>query len=236
MWCSGARACWPCVAAAAVLLATARAGAEEGVLAELPFLDEVPWFGKVEDGHIAVDLSPHASRPFVLLLDTGAEHSMLTPRYARDLGVVVSGSRDRPVRRATRLGRYLELWVDTSSSDTGARRFEIGLLGGNFLERYVVEVDYQARRVRFLDPESRGVSEATAEPGEIVVPMRLTNRRPAVEIALGSGSAWFLMDTGAPSDLVLSEEYETANFDLNHLHGLPFTHDFLATMSSSWFR
>nr|MDJ0869545.1 VWA domain-containing protein [Myxococcota bacterium] len=46
----------------------------------------------------------------------------------------------------------------------------------------------------------------TAEPGEIVVPMRLTNRRPAVEIALGSGSAWFLMDTGAPSDLVLSEE------------------------------
>jgi hypothetical protein len=191
----------------AAVLAVSVARAEEGVLAELPFLEAVPHYGEVDPGHIAIDLSPPAFRPFPLLLDTGAQHSILGPLYARAVGVSVRRVKRTPYRRATILGRDLQFLVDVRASDSGTQTgIEIGLLGGNFLEAYVLEVDYASRRVRFLDPDLRPVSEDAADPGEVVVPMRLTNQRPTIEIRLGSGSAWFLMDTGAPGDLLLSEE------------------------------
>jgi hypothetical protein len=56
-------------------------------------------------------------------------------------------------------------------------------------EDFVVDVDYRKARVRFLDPNVRPVSEETAEPGEVMLPIRLSDRRPAVEIHLGTGSA-----------------------------------------------
>jgi predicted aspartyl protease len=191
----------------AVVFAVSVARAEEGVIADLPFLEAVPHYGEVDPGHVAIDLSPQASRPFPLLLDTGAPHSILGPQYARAVGVSVRRVKNTPYRRATILGRDLQFLVDVRASDSGTQTgIEIGLLGGNFLEAYVLEVDYASRRVRFLDPDLRPVSEDAADPGEVVVPMRLTNQRPAIEIRLGSGSTWFLVDTGAPDDLLLSEE------------------------------
>ncbi len=199
---SGARAL-----AAALLLLAARAAAEEGVLAELPFLHELPE-GEVQQGDIAIDLSPHPGSPFPMILDTGAGHSVLTPGYARAVGVSVRAARDfdRPYRKGTVLGRDLLFRIDVDSSDTGARRFEAGLLGTNFLEHYVVEIDYAAERVRFLDPEIRPVAEDAAEPGEVVVPMVFVDRVPAIEIGLGDAPLRVLVDTGAPLGLLLSEE------------------------------
>lgn len=192
--------------AAAIWLAPAVPAAEQGVLAELPFLDEIPLRGALGSGHIAIDIAPEGKRPLPMLLDTGADWPVMTPRYARKLGVSVRRIKRDPYRKKTILGQDLRFYVDTSSSETGARSFEIGVLGGEFLADYVVEVDYRKRIVRFLDPKLRPVSEATADPGEFVLPMRLTDRRPALEIHLGTGSAWFLMDTGAPTDLGISEE------------------------------
>ena len=53
------------------------------VLAELPFLDHP------EKNRIVVDLAPEGHRPFPLMLDTGATHSVITPVMARSLGVSV---------------------------------------------------------------------------------------------------------------------------------------------------
>lgn len=185
----------------------AAAAPEGGVLAELAFLDEIPNYGEVDAGHIAIDLSPYPTRRFPLLLDTGASFSVMTPRYARSVGVSVRSAKDSFYRKSTVLGRDLEFRVDTRRSDTsGWALGDVGLLGGNFLDSYVVEVDYEKRRVRFLDPDRHAVSEDSAAPGEVVVPMRLIEHCPAMEIRLGSGSAWFIIDTGAPLDLGISEE------------------------------
>ena len=193
----------------ALLLALAPlpASAADGVLADLPFIGALPLYGPVGDGHVAIDLSDHERRRLPLLLDTGAQATLMTPLFARELGVSVRRHmNDRPYRRRTLLGRDLQFWVDTSSSDTGTRSgIEVGLLGGDFLRDYVVEVDYRKRRVRFLDAQLRSVSRDTAAPGEIVVPLRLSDGRPEIEIALGTGSAWFIMDTGATMDLEMSE-------------------------------
>lgn len=198
----------PLVAALLHLLAPGPGWAsEEGVLAELPFLDPLSHDGPLYPGHVRIDLSARPGRPLPMLLDTGAAGTVMTPLYARALRITVRKHKQGYYRRSTILGRNLEFHVGTRSSETGSRTgWEFGLLGANFLREYVVEVDYQRKRVRFLDPSVWSVSEETAEPGEWVLPMGMTDNRPTVEIELGSGRAHFLMDTGATMDLMLSEE------------------------------
>ena len=179
-----------------------------GVLAELPFLDPLVHEGPLYPGHIRIDLSPRPRRPFPMLLDTGTAETLMTPLYARALGISLrSRAGSDSYRRSTILGRDLQLRVDVRAAGTGSRSgFEYGLLGTNFLRAYVIEVDYQKQRVRFLDPELWSVSEQTARPGEWILPMGFSEGRPTLEIDLGSGSAHFLMDTGAGDELTISSE------------------------------
>ncbi len=119
------------------------------VVADLPFLDSP------DPSSIVIDLArEEGARPFPLVLDTGASFSTLTPRLARELGVRVRSTKRSPYRRATRLGRDLQFRVDARRGDMASQTGrEFGLLGGNFLVEYVVEIDFPRRRVRFLDPD-----------------------------------------------------------------------------------
>jgi predicted aspartyl protease len=137
-----------------------------------------------------------------LVLDTGATRSVMTPGMARDLGVHVRRARTRPYRRPTRLGRDLQFFVDASSSDTGARGgWEYGLLGGEFLARYVLEIDCAARRVRFLDAGRYRVPEVPADDRETVVRLRTPANRPHAEVLLDGHAVRLLVDTGDPFSL-----------------------------------
>jgi predicted aspartyl protease len=169
------------------------------VIAALPFLRP-----EAQD-RIYVDLAPEGSRSLVLMLDTGASTSVMTPLAARALGVSVRRTKSSPYRRATRLGRDLQFWVDDLSSDTGSRTgWEYGLLGGDFLEHYVVELDFQERQVRFLDPKRYRVPERVTGPDEAVIPMRVIARRPFTTIEANGKRSQVVIDTGFPSLLVLS--------------------------------
>lgn len=185
-----------------LLAPTLVAGSEpppEAVLADLPFAGEEP-------NRVVVDLAPEGSaRPFPLFLDTGAQHSVLTPLLARQLGVGVRRHKSTPYRRPTRLGRDLQFWIDDQSSDTGSKTgWEYGLLGGCFLAEYVVEIDFPGRRVRFLDRRRYHVPEAVAGPDEAVLPMRVVANRPVVEVELDGRRLRVLLDTGAPDTLIVS--------------------------------
>ncbi len=139
------------------------------------------------------------------MLDTGAVFSVMTPLAARAAGVSVRRLKSSPYRRATRLGRSLQFWIDDSSSDTGSRTgWKYKLLGGNFLEHYVVELDFQARRVRFLDPKLYRVPERVTAPDEAVIPLRVTRRRPYATIEVNGKKLQVSIDTGAPFPLYLS--------------------------------
>ena len=195
---------WLAAVALVSLLATPRVIASESaltsVLADLPFLESH------EANRIYVDLAPagHA-RPFRLLLDTGATFSVLTPRSARAMGVHVRRLKSDPYRRKTLLGRDLLFFVDTRSSDTASRTgWEYGLLGGNFLAEYVVELDFVQRRVRFLDPGAYEVPESVESPAEAVVPIQIVSNRPGMTIHVNDQPITVLLDTGAPIGLMLS--------------------------------
>jgi predicted aspartyl protease len=191
------------VLVAAVVLSMAAAQAQspapEAVVADLPFLDSPG------PSSIVIDLArEEGARPFPLILDTGASFSMLTPRLARDLGVRVRSTKRSPYRRATRLGRDLQFRVDTRGGDVASKTgSEFGLLGGNFLVEYVVEIDFPRRRVRFLDPDRYAVAEQTAAPDETVLPLRLVSNRPIVEVEIEGKPVKLLLDTGTSYGVVL---------------------------------
>jgi len=179
------------------LLSTAAAQLQDpppaAVIADLPFLDSP------HPSSVVVNLAREtAARPFPLALDTGASFSTVTPGLARELGVQVRSTKRSAYRRATRLGRDLQFRVDVRGGDTASKTGrEFGLLGGNFLVKYVVEIDFPGRRVRFLDPDRYRVPEQTTAPDETVLPLQLVSNRPIVEVEIEGHPVSLLLDTGA---------------------------------------
>jgi predicted aspartyl protease len=171
----------------------------EAVIAEVPFLTSD------EPNRILVDLAPDGYPPFRMMIDTGAADSVLTPRYAQKLGVIVRRTKDTPYRHATRLGRDLQFWVDVSSSDTASKTgWEYGLLGGTFLREYVVELDFAGRQVRFLDPERYKVPEKVEAENEAVIPIKVVGNRLILPVSIGTGVVQVMLDTGAWDSVILS--------------------------------
>lgn len=190
---------------AAPLVASRLATAED--TSEVPagaIVADLPFEPGAEEHRVIVDLAPDGSRPLRLMLDTGASISIMTPGAARDAGVSVRRTKMDPYRRETRLGRDLLFRVDVRSSDTGSKTgWEYGVLGSDFLAGYVVELDFDGERVRFLDPEKYRVpEEGTA--GAFVLPLELAGTRPVVKASLNGHETALLVDTGAPWTLVLS--------------------------------
>lgn len=171
---------------------------EEAVIGVLPFVPGYPT-------RVMVDLAPDGQKPFVMKLDTGAAQSVLTPGMARSLGVRIRRLKRTPYRKGTRLGRDLQFHVDTKTSDTASKTgFEYGVLGGEFLDDYVLELDYPGERVRFLDPKKYRVPEETEAPDERVVKFKRAGTRILTEIEIGGKSALVVLDTGAPNSAILS--------------------------------
>jgi len=191
------------------VVATALAAAADelppgAVLAELPFL-EAP---ENDPDKVHIDLAPEGNaRSLSLMLDTGANMSVMSPGAARERGVRTRRIKTTPYRRATRLGRDIHFWVYTRRSDGfGPGGAEFAVLGGDFLSDYVVEIDYPGRRVRFLDSDRVSVPEKAPEPDATVVPMRVVAGRPLVPVEIAGEMIRVVLDTGGFPELGLSGE------------------------------
>jgi hypothetical protein len=159
--------------------------AADAILAELPF---EAWH---ETNRVVLNLAPVGQKPFRLMLDTGANTSVITPRMARSMGVSVRRLKNSPYRRATRLGRDLQFLVNTRRSDTASNvGFEYGLLGCDFLDDYVVEIDFPQRRVRFLDPKRYVLPEQVSAPDKHILRLRRIDTRIGAEIERMAVGAW----------------------------------------------
>ena len=165
----------------------------------------LPFESGDEPNRVLVNLAPPGGRPFLMMLDTGASDSVVTPLMARELGVRVRKLKTDAYRRATRLGRDLQFYVDTRRSDTGSRTgWEYGLLGAEFLNDYVLEIDFPGKQVRFLDPKKYEVPEQVEAADERVLEVKLSSSRPLVPIRVNGNETTVLLDTGDPGTGVLS--------------------------------
>ncbi|MCH2169851.1 retroviral-like aspartic protease family protein [Myxococcota bacterium] len=168
-------------------------------------LDSIPFDPQSTPGRIVLDLAKDGSPSLPLILDTGANLSVLTPGLARQIGVSVRRSKTTPYRRATRLGRDLQFYVDARRSDTRSPAgFEYGVLGSDFLDDYVLEIDFEERRVRFFDPAHYRVPDQANGLSETVLPMTLGGTRAFVELEVEGQPLKVLIDTGAPDTLIVS--------------------------------
>jgi hypothetical protein len=173
--------------------------APEAVIATLPFRPAN------EPNRVLIDLSPTAGRRFEMMIDTGAADSVVTPLFARELGVSIRRNKSTPYRKSTVLGRDIQFWVDTQASDTGSKTgWEFGVVGGEFLDDYVVEIDFPGGKVRFLDPKKYAVPEAVDAPDEAVIPVKIVGNRIHLPVELDGKRVELLLDTGAPDTMVLS--------------------------------
>lgn len=193
----------------------------EALVAEVPFHPDTP------ASRVTLDLAPDGRPPFVLLLDTGASASVFSVGAARALGVSIRRDRSTAYRKATRLGRDLQFWVSDSSSDTASRTgWDYALLGADFLDDYVLEIDYPGRTVRFYDPRRFAVPESVSRPDESVLRFRRNGRRILTDLEIEGTVVTVLLDTGSPGVAIsgrVAEKAAIAWKDLPELEGVQGT-------------
>ena len=168
---------------------------DEAVLAELPFIDR-------DSANVWVNVSADPARPLEVMLDTSQGTSQLGAAKMRALG------RRTRARVATPMGRSIRfLGGNLLPPDTA-------VVGHDFLRHYVLEIDYPARRVRFLDRGHYVTPESVDDPREAILPLRIRGGFPEVEIEIGGRPLHAVLDTAGTLGLLLEPEVaRSAGFD-----------------------
>lgn len=175
-------------------------------VARLPF--------RYRGGHVWLRASVNGQPPADFILDTGCSLSAFDEAFARKAGLVLEGdlvvqgvggydtggfARVRSVRVLAGDGDGVEvrdLQVAVVELQQEMQTFEwdkpAGLLGYDFLSRFVVEIDFDHSLVTLHDPatyQHRGGGEA--------IPMELRNNIPTVEVTLERAcTGRFIVDVG----------------------------------------
>ena len=156
-------------------------------------------------------------------LDSGFENSVIDPKWIGPLGLKAGRKQrvDAPggsVERATITGASLELpglqisnqvfsAIDQSAFAQFYGQAVDGILGFDFIERFVTEIDYEAQRLRLYDPATYRYDGAGFS-----VPIDVSMRQPYVEArVLQKGEApaqgRFEIDTGSMDALTLNTPF-----------------------------
>jgi predicted aspartyl protease len=188
----------------ALLVTTAGAFALDGRAGPVPFdLDD--------EGAVVVSVEIAGQGPFELLIDSGSSHTAITPDTAARLGVrpvakteLVSAA-GRRLAAVVPLGRVV---VGTASVEgllatvadpallARAGRHLDGVLGQDFLRRFVYTIDYRRRQLTWGEHDGGSRLALEEEGGRflVVVPQR------------DGGSRRFVPDTGS-SHIVLFQRH-----------------------------
>ncbi|MCP9235173.1 PDZ domain-containing protein [Lewinella sp. JB7] len=195
---------------------------------------EIPF--DLENDFIVIPILLNGSVPLRFIVDTGAENTVVLDKTITDI-LNVSYRRTFKIRGAdidSELTAYLATGVNMRISDRLLARnrsvlvleenyfnFERitgtsihGIIGGDFLMRFVVEFDFR-RQIMFLhDPSKFRVRRAFKE-----VPSTFIRNRPYLNVGIGvlrdsTTTRRLLMDTGAGLSLLMHTYPDTAHLDL----------------------
>lgn len=178
-------------------------------------------------GHtVLVHAMLNDQEPVTLLLDTGAARTMLTPDIARRLGI--SPALDAPRSPIVMLGgqraqmpliRLASLAVgDTAVADLQVGVFTPlprtpfidGLLGGDFLKRFTLKLDYARSRLQFTPqaPPDLASGLPSVSPATVpsTIPIETSGNHILVRAVLNHREAvTLLLDTGATHTMLTPE-------------------------------
>ena len=206
------------VVLAAIATGTSRSGPAAAPSVSLPF----EWVNR----HIVMQVSVNGSRPLPFVLDTGAKRAIVKLDRAKELGLALHGTVTgrgagpgqtvgSQVRNATftvpgvaKPPQPLTLALPLATLASSLGQDVDGILGGDFIEQFVVELDFQTRTITLHDR-----SEFTyAGRGESVPIQFDANGHPTLSASVTpTGGApidgTFLLDIGSGGALVLHSPF-----------------------------
>lgn len=161
----------------------------------------------LRSGYIYVPVQVNG-RKATFLLDTGAGLDCLTPDFASKLGltkgikITANGAGSKSVQAS--IVQVKDLRIGTAFlTDSPAAIVPLpkdlqcdGLIGYNFVNAFVMTVDYDKKTVTFCP---RSAFESDPETTE--VPLKIIDNHPAAEGSIEGIEGWLILDTGAGNSL-----------------------------------
>jgi predicted aspartyl protease len=172
------------------------------------------------NNHVIVNARVNGKGPFPFLVDTGG-HNILTPVTATALNIRSEGSAaGGGSGEATTVNGYARVaQIDAGGAvlnDSTVLTLDFsppsvegltlgGMLGCEFLERFVVEFDYGRREMTLIEPTRFDASLRRA--AGVPLPMNFYTHMPQVSGTFEGIDARFNIDTGARSDVSLTTPF-----------------------------
>lgn len=186
----------------------------------LPPSGEVTVPFRLLNNHVVLDAKLNGKGPFPFVLDTGG-HFIVTPSAAKVLGLTSAGASvsggsgekmvtngyahvDRLDVGGVVLNDKTALTLDFSPIAVEGIQLG-GMIGLEFLERFVVRIDYGSRTITIMDPKKFGRTEQKRSGTPI--PFTFYEHMPQIQGTLDGRPARFNIDTGSRSDVTMTSPY-----------------------------
>ena len=140
---------------------------------------------------VILQVSVNGSRPLAFILDTGASTAVISDSRAKELGLKLEGKTDATTQggaieasfvkgvslnlSGVEFPRMTLAAIRLSGLEAGLGRTVDGILGYEIFNRFVVEIDYASKVVRFYEPQGYKYSGR----GE-VIPISIEDNTPFV--------------------------------------------------------
>jgi hypothetical protein len=190
--------------------------------------------------HIIVQGTINNSRPLSFVLDTGASAAIVRIDTAKELGLTLEGNLNIAGAGAgTQTGYFVRnagwnlvglrsepqpvtIAIPLTELPAGMGRQVDGIIGGEFIRRFVVEIDYQARTLTLHDP----AGFRYAGKGEVLPLDFNANNHPVVTATVTPVGGKplerkFLFDIGSGGALVLHSPFVREHSLLDNLATIP---------------
>ena len=178
----------------------------------------------LNSNHIFVDVSVNGSAPLSFLLDTGADTTVINLRRAKELGFALQGSmegrgagegsmevsfiKDASFKlQGVELQHQLAASIDMTTLEGYEGHPIDGILGFDFISRFVIEIDYAGRKLNLFEPKTFAYKGEGQQ-----IPIVLQGNSPIIRTSLTqSGKSIegkFDIDTGNRTGLVLNRPFD----------------------------
>jgi PDZ domain/Aspartyl protease len=172
------------------------------------------------NNHIIIDVRIDGRGPYPFLVDTGG-HDIVTPYAAKGLGIrsvgdtPSSGAGEKSVSSGyahiaridaggALLNNQTVITLDFSPPDVEGIQLG-GMLGVEFLERFVVQIDYGAKTLTLVDPAKFSTADRTASG--VAIPFVLYEHMPQVTGTFDGRPARYDIDTGSRVEVTLTAPF-----------------------------
>lgn len=183
---------------------------------------------EISNNLVIVQASVNGAKPLSFILDTGASGTVISESAAKDLGLKLEGQANASaqggeiemafVKQASlRLSKDVELpnltlaTIRLNGLEAGLGRKVDGILGYEVFKRFVVEIDYASRVVKFYEPQTYKYAGRGKSISVVIEDNTPFVRAAVVPAGQQSFEGNFLVNTGLTGTLAFNSPFVAQN-------------------------